>query len=629
MTVAGPPTKAGDPFILRQSDISTWGRCPLKYRYQYIDNYPRLQSGALTFGSIVHDVVMQLELTQDVEAAVALFKKYWAEPTLLDPSYKIDFYLRATNWTKYLDEGERMIRDWWEIIRWESDVVLGREFSFDVPIGDGHVLHGTIDKLAVRQHPKYGRVVLVSDYKTNAKVPTYEWLEDNIQFTAYCRSPEAPVLMADLTWRPIGDLREGDQIMAVDEEPVARPSGARRRHWRAATITKAWRLRKQAYRVTLTDGTQMVVGAGHRLLAQREGSWAWRTVEDIATNLDNPRRKHAGIKVARVIRAPRVIDYDSADYQAGYIAGATLGDGSIRSDANRVPFWQIVLGADDEALLDRLRDYLGRFGVKVIDFVREPDGRGWQRHTMAGLHTRRRGQVEQIQAMCSNHSESDEYAAGWLAGLYDTDGGRSDVSGTISFWQKDVAVLEQVAKRSHQLGFQFRMGVRSAELIGDRSTRAAYMATLRPALDRKVDSLDGHTLRIFDDVRITSVEPLGTQDLVDVTTTTGTYVADGIVNHNCYATTRPEFWANMPNGEHLFNDMKDLPRMGEWVSLRGPKRLDAGLRDQVQYNRLITAANAIAESVAMRIFVPTISGENCKFCDFREHCGLRVIGDDE
>lgn len=282
MTVAGPPAKPGDPFILRQSDISTWASCPLKYRYQYIDKYPRLQSGALTFGSIVHDVVMQLELTQDVEGAVALFKKYWNEPTLLDPSYKIDYYLRATNWQKYLTEGERMIRDWWEIIKWESDVILGREFSFDVPIGNGHVLHGTIDKLAVRQHPKHGRVLLVSDYKTNAKVPTYEWLEDNIQFTAYS-----------------------------------------------------------------------------------------------------------------------------------------------------------------------------------------------------------------------------------------------------------------------------------------------------------------------------------------------------------YATTRPEFWANMPNGEHLFNDMKDLPRLGEWVSLKGPKRLDAGLRDQVQYNRLITAANAIADSVAMRIFVPTISGENCRWCDFRERCGLRVVGDDE
>lgn len=282
MTVAGPPTKAGDPFILRQSDISTWGRCPLKYKYQYIDKLPRLQSGALTFGSVIHDVVMQMELTQDVEAAVTLFKKYWLEPTQLDPSYKIDFYLRGTNWKKYLEEGERILRDWWEIIKWESDVVLGREYSFDVPIGDGHVLHGTIDKLALRFHPKHGRVVLISDYKTNAKVPTYEWLEDNLQFTSYA-----------------------------------------------------------------------------------------------------------------------------------------------------------------------------------------------------------------------------------------------------------------------------------------------------------------------------------------------------------YASTQPEFWANLPDGDRLFQDLKDVPRSGEWVSLKGPKRLDAGLRDQVQYNRLISAANAIADSVAMRIFVPNISGENCRWCEFRESCGLRVIGDDE
>ena len=96
-----------------------------------------------------------------------------------------------------------------------------------------------------------------------------------------------------------------------------------------------------------------------------------------------------------------------------------------------------------------------------------------------------------------------------------------------------------------------------------------------------------------------------------------------------YATTQPEFWDAMPNGDHLRKATADMPRRGEWVSLKGSKRMDAGPRDQVQYNRVIMAANGIAESVAMRIFVPNISGENCRWCDFRENCGLRVVGDDE
>lgn len=279
-TVAlGIPTAA--PFVLRQSDLSSWGKCPLMYKWQHIDKVPRLQSGSLTFGTIVHDVVMHMEISQDVDAAVARFVELWIDPTLLGAEYKIDYYVRGTNWKKYLEEGQRMIRDWWEIIKWESDVVLAREYEFDVPIGDGHILHGTIDKLALRHHPKHGRLLLISDYKTNSKTPTYEWLADNLQFTAYA-----------------------------------------------------------------------------------------------------------------------------------------------------------------------------------------------------------------------------------------------------------------------------------------------------------------------------------------------------------YATTQPEFWTNLPNGAHLAQDTAHLPRRGEWVSLKGPRRLDAGERDQVQYNRLIMAANGLADSVAMRIFVPNISGENCRWCEFRENCGLPPVPDD-
>lgn len=271
------------PFHLRQSDMSNWQKCPLKYRFEKIDMLPRQQSGALTFGSILHDVVLEMEVREDVEWAVQRFHELWLNPEILDPAYKIDYYVRGTNWKKYDEEGERILRNWWGIVRWEADIVLGREFGFSVPIGNGHILDGTIDKLMIRQVPKLGGpVLLISDYKTNSKMPTYEWLEDNLQFTAYA-----------------------------------------------------------------------------------------------------------------------------------------------------------------------------------------------------------------------------------------------------------------------------------------------------------------------------------------------------------YATTQPEFWANMPNGAHLFQQVKDLPRYGEWVSLKGTKRMDAGERGQVQYNRLTMAANAIAESVAMRIFVPNISGENCRWCEFRAQCGLRVIGDDE
>jgi len=171
---------------LRQSDLKLWNRCPLAWKYQNLDHLPRLQSGSLTFGSILHDCVLFLETQQDLAGAIARFQDLWSEPTLLGPEFAVNYYVRGTNWKKFSEEGPKILRDWWGIHQWDSDVVLAREYTFDVPIGDGHVLHGTVDKLVLRFEPKLNRRALrVVDFKTDNKTPTYDYLAEDLQFTAY------------------------------------------------------------------------------------------------------------------------------------------------------------------------------------------------------------------------------------------------------------------------------------------------------------------------------------------------------------------------------------------------------------------------------------------------------------
>lgn len=220
------------PFVVRQSDLKTWSRCPLQYRYQNVDKLPRKQSGALTFGTIIHECVLRLEVTQSIDEAIELFKSTWENPTLLSDELVIDYYVKGTSWAKYAKEGERILRGWWEIIQWESDVVLGREFGFLVPIGDGHLLQGTIDKLALRYMPSQrSRVVLISDYKTTRKEPTYDWLADDLQFSAYCYATTRPEFWApfdngDFLFSDLRDLpRWGEWVQLLG--PKRKDAGIR------------------------------------------------------------------------------------------------------------------------------------------------------------------------------------------------------------------------------------------------------------------------------------------------------------------------------------------------------------------------------------------------------------------
>lgn len=187
---AAPPTAAPPTTgvrTLHQSDLKTWMACPLRWRYQHVDNLAREQSASLTFGSIMHEAVMRMEMSEDLDAAITFFLDSWDDPKSLDPRYVIDYYVRSTNFKKYRELGQRILRDWWSIAQWNSDIVLAREYFFDVPIGTrGNRLAGTIDKIVLRHDAATGSYsVVIIDYKTNSKVPTYEWLEDDLQFTAY------------------------------------------------------------------------------------------------------------------------------------------------------------------------------------------------------------------------------------------------------------------------------------------------------------------------------------------------------------------------------------------------------------------------------------------------------------
>lgn len=84
---------------------------------------------------------------------------------------------------------------------------------------------------------------------------------------SYCLAPATPVLLADGTQRPIGELRVGDEIMGTA------PHGAYRRYVRTRVLDR-WTTRKRAYRVTLADGTRLVASGDHRFLTER----GWRHV---------------------------------------------------------------------------------------------------------------------------------------------------------------------------------------------------------------------------------------------------------------------------------------------------------------------------------------------------------------
>lgn len=529
-----------------------------------------------------------------------MFREMWIDPSKVDPEYKVNYYVRGTNWKRFAEEGERILRDWWSLIQWESDVVLGRELLFSVPIGDGHTLDGAIDKLTIRYIPRINkRVVLISDYKDLA-IDT-----------------ELPTPTGFTT---IGAVSVNDVIISGDGVPC--------RVIEKSHIYTA----NDCYRISFDDNSTVVTGADHLWLVGTDHGNRVLTTVQMREKLIHPIRgsHHLRISNTALELSPAELPIDP------YVFGVWLGDGTASCGSVCKP-------------LPALFEEIERRG-----YMLGPDISGRDDATTRTIY-KIRGKLRKLGVLNNKHIPEMYLRASWsqrlelLQGLMDTDGHWNSI--------RKRCVLNTTNKQ-YALDLQ--------DLVCTLGWKATVFATTADGFGKKWPAwqtwftpIDAEVFRVRRPVDyrakaptksrrrwVKSIEPtltVPTQciqvDSPDKTflcsramirthnsnrkTPTYDYLAEDIqFSSYAFATLHPSFWAAIPGGMEIFERVKNFPRFGEWVQLTGPKRMDAGERTQRHYNRLIMAVNAIAKSIEADIFVPTISGETCRWCSHRKPCGL-------
>ena len=181
-----------------------------------------------------------------------------------------------------------------------------------------------------------------------------------------CVAPETRVLMADLTWRTAGELREGDPLLAFDEENpgAARPgfrAPTKYRRWQFARVVAAPRVKLPCFRLTFDDGTSVVASEDHCWLvgAKRTGKggrgWRWVKTKNLVANRATQR--------SWVLKLTTVTDR-SETWAAGWIAGLFDGEGSVISK----PSPSIILSQNPGSVLEQAERWLSTNG---FDYQRD------------------------------------------------------------------------------------------------------------------------------------------------------------------------------------------------------------------------------------------------------------------
>ncbi|MEV8614855.1 intein-containing Rv2578c family radical SAM protein [Amycolatopsis sp. NPDC051373] len=296
----------------------------------------------------------------------------------------------------------------------------------------------------------------------------------------YCLEGGTPVLMADGRAKPIADLQVGERILGTRGHGVAR-------RLVPTEVLAHWTTVREAYRVTLDDGTALVTGPDHRFLSAR----GWKYVT--GSKLGAAQRPHLveGTELVGGGKFVRTPD-DTLGYRAGYLCGMLRSGG---------------FATEKDAAARAVR-YLPDFGSSVgfMSLPRKPDA---------------------------------HWARGFLAGLFDLAGAYRRGVLSIAHDETDVvdamfAALDRFSFGYDTVGHREYAGRRQARLTGGAGEVLRFLHLTDPAVAWK-RSLDGTTIGSVRRV-VTSVESLGLElPLFDITTGTGDFVADGMVSHNCFA----------------------------------------------------------------------------------------------
>jgi protein gp37 len=359
----------------------------------------------------------------------------------------------------------------------------------------------------------------------------------------YCVSGDTLITMADGSVRAICAIRVGDRIMGVEKRGI---------YWRyvETPVLAHWQTIKPAYRIVLANGVSVICSEDHRWLTDRQ-KWKYTRNDPVGQKgirRGQGQRPHLrpgnslmGYGVAESERLP------TDDYKAGYIAATVRGDGTmgVYRDRRRTAsnIYSFRLAAIDAEMVDRTERYLADLGVGGVSRFNFRMAAGSE--TAPAIRGASRSTCEAIGKRIVE-KDTDEWRRGFVAGAFDAEGSNNGngSTSTLRVFNSDGSYLAVIERWLGDHGFTFvydqdkgggTRTVRTLRVAGGLPEHLRLFQVANPAVRRKC-KLAGCAVKHGTDLRVLSVEPLGFDlPMFDITTGTESFIANGLVSHNCYA----------------------------------------------------------------------------------------------
>ncbi len=336
----------------------------------------------------------------------------------------------------------------------------------------------------------------------------------------YCFSAGTLILMSNLTWKLIEDIRKGDSVVGLKNNGEK----FKRKKFVPSKVTNIMERITEVVKMSTTE-VNVECTLDHRWL-RSDGKYS-----------GTMKRWSRPIKW---VTLPILTPKETEDYRRGWIYGMANGDGCLSNTYRcrkrnghtyKEHVYTFRLTLKDKEALDRFEEYLPQLHFKK-EFRKFLSYGKVRRYKSIGIYKHR--EVKVIDNIMNDFRCTKEFSRGFLAGIFDAEGSYSAGNLRISNQNRDL--LEQIVYAFRKLGFNpkaenFKSCITPTIKIGKQAEVLRFFALTNPSIERKRNAFFGKSLK--GNAKIIGVEPKGKKIVYNIETETGNYIANGLVSKNC------------------------------------------------------------------------------------------------
>ena len=366
----------------------------------------------------------------------------------------------------------------------------------------------------------------------------------------YCLIAGTKILMSDFTYKNIEDVCIGDEIIGFEETVIG--NGKQRKILKTKVTQTFKHVESELLNVTTKSGLNIVATPNHPFLCEGYGKNHSRIFNKIGNIKENQFLFSIGLPYQTDI------DYESEQYKLGYLVGSWCGDGTRchNVDKNGYDMYLCRFVTKDDEINSRVMDYSNKFLDGKFYYNNFKFG-----EIVAKAVTNASAEVYlSLNALINANLKTNttlEYAAGFCAGIFDSEGTIGLQRKTIRITNTNTDYIAETARCLNLLNIEYCIENHKDITKYSKGYKPVYKVRIkgkyswnkflwltRPVCSRKsLESNITDSLNYSKDAIVSKELINNMQYVYNLETECHTYIANNFLVHNCYE-------GCTPNGRH-------------------------------------------------------------------------------